>query len=116
MFTQMDKALHGAETGTLTKPELRTALDSFFQVGQPGGKTLNRFDELMQVGCCLERPASQSLLASSLACMEVQMGRPLQVHNGNESPSGATLSRSGWGVSGAGGGPGRANGGPEEAL
>lgn len=45
----MDKSLHGSETGVLTKAEVRSALDAFFAVGQPGGKTLNRFDELMQV-------------------------------------------------------------------
>ena len=32
----------------LTKDEVRQALESFFAVGQPGGKGLNRFDELMQ--------------------------------------------------------------------
>lgn len=30
--------------------DLRTALLAYFKVGQPGGKTLQRFDELMQVG------------------------------------------------------------------
>lgn len=45
----MDKSLHGSETGVLTKAEVRSVLDAFFAVGQPGGKTLNRFDELMQV-------------------------------------------------------------------
>lgn len=31
--------------------DLRTALLAYFKVGQPGGKTLQRFDELMQVRC-----------------------------------------------------------------
>ncbi|CAL8464737.1 g4272 [Coccomyxa elongata] len=44
----MDRSLHGSETGVLTKAEVRSALDAFFAVGQPGSKTLNRFDELMQ--------------------------------------------------------------------
>ena len=48
MFSGLDKNLHGSETGIITKDELRQALESFFAVGQPGGKTLNRFDELMQ--------------------------------------------------------------------
>lgn len=50
LFSSLDKTLHGSETGQLTKDELRQSLESFFAVGQPGGKTLNRFDELMQVG------------------------------------------------------------------
>ena len=29
--------------------DLRTAFLAYFRVGQPGGKTLKRFDELMQV-------------------------------------------------------------------
>lgn len=49
LLAAVDKSVHGAETGVLTKAEVRSALDSFFAVGQPGGKTLNRFDELMQV-------------------------------------------------------------------
>ena len=49
MLASMDKSLHGAETGELSKLEVREALDAFFMVSQPGGKTLNRFDEIMQV-------------------------------------------------------------------
>ena len=49
MLASVDKSLHGAETGELSKLEVREALDAFFMVGQPGGKTLNRFDEIMQV-------------------------------------------------------------------
>ena len=30
--------------------EVQTALESFFRVGEAGGKTLDRFDELMKVG------------------------------------------------------------------
>lgn len=41
--------MHGAESGSLTKAEVRSALESFFAVGQQGGKTVSRFDELMQV-------------------------------------------------------------------
>ena len=48
MLASVDKSLHGAETGELSKLEVREALDAFFMVGQPGGKTLNRFDEIMQ--------------------------------------------------------------------
>lgn len=49
MLSSVDKLLHGTETGELSKGEVREALDAFFLVGQPGGKTLNRFDEVMQV-------------------------------------------------------------------
>ena len=50
MLSTVDKSLHGSETGELTKEQLREALDAFFLVGHPGGKTLNRFDEIMQAG------------------------------------------------------------------
>ena len=56
MLSSIDKSLHGAETGDLSKAELREALEAFFLVGQPGGKTLNRMEEIMQ--------ASPSSLAS----------------------------------------------------
>jgi hypothetical protein len=49
MLSSVDKLLHGTETGELSKGEVREALDAFFLVGQPSGKTLNRFDEIMQV-------------------------------------------------------------------
>ena len=45
---QLDKA-KGRATGTLGKGELGDALKAFFRVGQPGGKTEERHDELMQV-------------------------------------------------------------------
>jgi len=50
MLSTVDKSLHGSETGELTKEQLREALDAFFLVGQPGGKNLNRFDEIIQAG------------------------------------------------------------------
>ena len=49
MLSAVDKALHGAETGELEKAVVKEALDAFFLVGQPRGKTLNRFNEVMQV-------------------------------------------------------------------
>ena len=49
LLSTLDKSVHGAETGSLTKAEVHSALESFFAVGQQGGKTANRFDELMQV-------------------------------------------------------------------
>ena len=61
LFAQMDKALHGAETGVVTKEEMRAALEEQFQVGKPGGKTLDRFDEIMQV------PVPAPLQATSAA-------------------------------------------------
>ena len=48
LFVQLDKA-KGRATGTLGKGELGDALKAFFRVGQPGGKTEERHDELMQV-------------------------------------------------------------------
>jgi len=50
ILSTIDKSLHGSETGELTKEQLREALDAFFLVGQPGGKNLNRFGEIMQAG------------------------------------------------------------------
>jgi hypothetical protein len=49
LLSTVDKSVHGAESGSLTKTEVRSALESFFAVGQQGGKTVSRFDELMQV-------------------------------------------------------------------
>ena len=49
---QLDKA-KGRATGTLGKGELGDALKAFFRVGQPGGKTEERHDELMQVKSCV---------------------------------------------------------------
>ena len=51
LFSQLDRA-KGRATGTLTKAELGDALKAFFRVGQPGGKTEERHDELLQV--CFE--------------------------------------------------------------
>lgn len=63
MLASVDKSLHGAESGELSKLEVREALDAFFMVGRPGGKTLNRFDEIMQASIQTDpqliSPASQ---------------------------------------------------------
>lgn len=48
LFIQLDKA-KGRATSSLNKGELGDALKAFFRVGQPGGKTEDRHDELMQV-------------------------------------------------------------------
>lgn len=48
LFIQLDKA-KGRATTSLGKSELGDALRVFFRVGQPGGKTEERYDELMQV-------------------------------------------------------------------
>lgn len=48
MLAACDKSLHGAETGSLRKEDVADTLEAFFRVGQRGGKTPNRFDELMQ--------------------------------------------------------------------
>eukprot|EP00884_Botryococcus_braunii_P012883 jgi/Botrbrau1/21596/Bobra.43_1s0006.1 len=48
LMLAVDKSTHGSETGTLSKTELRTALEAFFRVGEPGGKMADRFDALMQ--------------------------------------------------------------------
>ena len=47
MFALMDKA-KGQVSGSIPKDDLRIALASFFRVGEPGGKDLARFDEIMQ--------------------------------------------------------------------
>ena len=49
MFAYVDKQLHGTEQGALLKAEAHAAIENYFQVGLPGGKTLDRFDELVQV-------------------------------------------------------------------
>ena len=64
MLLSVDKLLHGTETGELSKGEVREALDAFFLVGQPGGKTLNRFDEIMQVLSWI--PALQLIIQSCI--------------------------------------------------
>jgi hypothetical protein len=49
MLSALDRAAHGgAETGRLARGDVRTALRAYFRVGQPGGKTEARFDEMMQ--------------------------------------------------------------------
>ena len=57
LFSQLDRA-KGRATGTLTKTELGDALNAFFRIGQPGGKTTERHDELLQV-----KPASSKEVA-----------------------------------------------------
>jgi hypothetical protein len=64
MLSSVDKLLHGTETGELSKGEVREALDALFLVGQPGGKTLNRFDEVMQVPSWI--PALQLVLQTCI--------------------------------------------------
>ncbi len=56
MLSSVDKSLHGTETGELSKAELCEALEAFFLVGQPGGKTPNRMDEIMQASLRGHRP------------------------------------------------------------
>ncbi len=65
MLSSVDKMLHGAETGKLSKAEVREALDAFFLVGQPNGKTVNRLDGIMQV--LSQNPALQLILQPSSA-------------------------------------------------
>ena len=48
LFIQLDKA-KGRATSSLGKGELGDVLKAFFRVGQPGGKSEERHDELMQV-------------------------------------------------------------------
>ena len=48
LFIQLDK-VKGRATSSLGKGELGDALKAFFRVGQPGGKSEERHDELMQV-------------------------------------------------------------------
>lgn len=60
LFVQLDKA-KGRATGTLGKGELGDALKAFFRVGQPGGKSEERHDELMQVRSYMHSPLSLCL-------------------------------------------------------
>ena len=48
MLAALDRAAHGADAGTLPKPDVRLALRAYFRVGAPGGKTEPRYDALMQ--------------------------------------------------------------------
>ena len=48
LFIQLDK-VRGRASASLGKSELGDALKAFFRVGQPGGKTEERHDELLQV-------------------------------------------------------------------
>ena len=53
LFAALDKA-KGTATGIVVKDELRIALRALWKVGEPSGKTAERFDEVMQARC---RPA-----------------------------------------------------------
>ena len=44
----LDRNLHPVETATIPKPDVSTALEAYFKVGEVGGKSRERFDALMQ--------------------------------------------------------------------
>lgn len=44
----LDRSIHPVETGTIPKADIYTALESYFKVGEQGGKSRERFDALMQ--------------------------------------------------------------------
>ena len=44
----MDKTVHAVETGAVPRTDVAVALEAMFRVGEPGGKTRDRFDALMQ--------------------------------------------------------------------
>ena len=48
LFTLLDRNLHPVETATIPKPDISTALEAYFKVGEVGGKSRERFDALMQ--------------------------------------------------------------------
>ena len=48
LFALLDRALHPMETGTIPKADVYTALESYFKVGEQGGKIKERFDSLIQ--------------------------------------------------------------------
>lgn len=48
LFGLLDKAVHAVETSALPKADIAVALESMFRVGEPGGKSRERFDALMQ--------------------------------------------------------------------
>ena len=47
VFRAADKAANRRELGVLKKEDCMIALKNYFCVGQPGGKSLERFDTLM---------------------------------------------------------------------
>ena len=48
LFAVLDRSMHPVETGTISKGDITTALESYFKVGEPGGKSRERFDALLQ--------------------------------------------------------------------
>ena len=44
----LDRTVHAVETGTIPKTDVVLALEGMFKVGEPGGKTRERFDALIQ--------------------------------------------------------------------
>ena len=48
LMTTLDRVSNKKETGYIDKSELKSALQSFFAVGQPNGKQTTRFDELLE--------------------------------------------------------------------
>jgi len=48
LFTLLDRTVHAVETGTVPKADVATALEAYLKVGEPGAKTRERFDSLMQ--------------------------------------------------------------------
>lgn len=49
VFLSADKSANkGKESGSLKKADATVLLKAYFAVGEPGGKTLERFDTLMQ--------------------------------------------------------------------
>ena len=74
MLSSIDKSLHGAETGELSKVELREALEAFFLVGQPGGKTLNRMEEIMQASPTMISPLPFGHCPKRIGCILYSTG------------------------------------------
>ena len=48
LFSLLDRTVHAVETGTVPKANVAAALEVYLKVGEPGGKTRERFDALMQ--------------------------------------------------------------------
>ena len=48
LFTLLDRSLHPVETGTIPKADINIALQCYLKVGEPGGKSVEKFDALMQ--------------------------------------------------------------------
>ena len=48
LFCTLDRTVHAVETETIPKADVAAALEVYMRVGEPGHKTRERFDALLQ--------------------------------------------------------------------